>query len=104
MNVLGKVLGFMPKPSFNNEASLKRDFEDFARKMRCEWYFQDDTTKSFSQLPFPKINLVGIPLRGTLHLISKPEGDIFSVLLGNTAANLWNYTLNSLKGNNKYVS
>ena len=104
MNVLGKVLGFMPKPSFNNGASLKRDFEDFARKMRCEWYFQDDTTKSFSQRPFPKINLVGIPLRGILHLISKPEGDIFSVLLGNTAANLWNYTLHSLKGNNKYVS
>ena len=101
---MGKVLGFMPKPSFNTEAGLKRDFEDFARKMRCESYFKNYITKSFSQLHSSKISLVGTPLRGILHLISKLEGDIFSVFPGNTEPDLWNYTLHSLKGNNKFLS
>ena len=51
INVLGKGLGFTSAPSFINESDLKRDFEDFARKMRCKWYFRNDITENFSQLP-----------------------------------------------------
>ena len=31
--------------------SSQRDFEDLARKTRCNWYFQNDKTESFSQIP-----------------------------------------------------
>ena len=50
-NALIKGLGFTPTPSFINVADLKGDLEDFARKARCKWYFQNDITESFSQLP-----------------------------------------------------
>ena len=51
VNALIKGLGFTPTPSFINDADLKGDLEDFARKARCKWYFQNDITESFSQLP-----------------------------------------------------
>ena len=35
IKVLEKGIGFSPTPSFINEADLQRDFDDFARKMRC---------------------------------------------------------------------
>ena len=50
-NVLSKGLGFAPTPSFINESDFKRDFEDFARKIRCKWYFRNGLTESFSQIP-----------------------------------------------------
>ena len=34
--VLEERLGFSPKPSFINKADLERDFDDFARKLRCK--------------------------------------------------------------------
>ena len=34
ISVLGKGLGFSPTPTFINEADLRRDFADFARKMK----------------------------------------------------------------------
>ena len=33
ISVLGKGLGFSPIPTFRNEADLRRDFAEFARKM-----------------------------------------------------------------------
>ena len=43
IKVLEKGLGFSPTPSFINEADLQRDFDDFARKMRCKWYFRNES-------------------------------------------------------------
>ena len=51
INVLGKGLGFTPTPLFINESDLKRDFKDFAEKMRCKWYLRNNVTESFTQLP-----------------------------------------------------
>ena len=42
INVLEKGLGFSPTPSFINEADLRRDFNEFSRKMRCKWYFRNE--------------------------------------------------------------
>ena len=33
--VLERGLGFVPTPNLINEADLRRDLEDFSRKMRC---------------------------------------------------------------------
>ena len=46
INVLEKGLGFSPTPSFINEADLRRDFNEFSRKMRCKWYFRNETQGS----------------------------------------------------------
>ena len=43
IKVLEKGLGFSSTPSFINEADLQRDFDDFARKMRCKWYFMNES-------------------------------------------------------------
>ena len=88
-------LGFTPPPSFINESDLKRDFEDFARKIRCKWYFRNDVTESFSQLPAFRNKSNWNPPKGhsTLEMfLSQLEGDIFSVLPGNTSS--YNLTKN----------
>ena len=41
--VLEKGLGFSPTSSFINEADLQRDFDDFARKVKCKWYFRNES-------------------------------------------------------------
>ena len=46
INVLEKGLGFSPTPSFINETDLRRDFKEFSRKMRCQWYFRNKTQSS----------------------------------------------------------
>ena len=49
--VLSKGLSFVPTPSTINEVELRNDFEEFARKMRCKWYFRDDVSNDFSNVP-----------------------------------------------------
>ena len=34
-----------------NEADLRRDFNEFGRKMRCKWYFRDKPSNDFSKIP-----------------------------------------------------
>ena len=83
------VLGFIPTPSFINKSDLKRDFEDFAQKMRCKWYFKNDVTEIFSQLPAfqNKCNWNPPKEQPALEIfLSQIEGDIFSVLPGNTSS------------------
>ena len=46
INMLEKGLGFPATPSFINEAELRKDFNEFSRKMRCKWYFRNKTQSS----------------------------------------------------------
>ena len=57
---LEKGLGFSPTPSFINEEDLQRDFDDFARKMRCKWYFRNENIYLLKFLHI-SLNLHGIP-------------------------------------------
>ena len=50
ITVLGKGLGFSPKPTFINEADLRLDFADFARKMRCKRFFRNEPMEDFSEI------------------------------------------------------
>ena len=59
--VLEKGLGFSPTPSFINEADLQRDFDDFARKMRCKWYFRNEVNIYLLKFLHVSLNLHGIP-------------------------------------------
>ena len=50
ISVLGKILGFSPTPTFINEADLRRDLANFARKMRFKWFFCNEPMEDFSEI------------------------------------------------------
>ena len=64
INVLGKRWRYTPSPLFINESDVKRNFENFVRKMLCKWYLRNDVTGSYQSF---ETNLTGILLRDTLH-------------------------------------
>ena len=64
INFLGKRWRYTPSPLFINESDVKRNFEDFVRKMLCKWYLRNDVTGSYQLF---ETNLTGILLKDTLH-------------------------------------
>ena len=85
--VLEKGLGFSPTPSFINEADLQRDFDDFARKMRCKWYFRNESQYIPSQVSTCKLKSKWNPPKGSPAFelfLNKVKEDIFSVLPGHS--------------------
>ena len=40
------ALGFAPTPTKLNEIDLRVDFNEFARKMRCKWFFRKEPTEN----------------------------------------------------------
>ena len=61
IKVLEKGLGFSPTPSFINEADLQRDFDDFARKMRCKCILGMKVKIYLLKFLHISLNLHGIP-------------------------------------------
>ena len=51
IGVLERGLGFVPTPNLINEENLRRDFDDFSRRMRCKWYFRNEISANFSEVP-----------------------------------------------------
>ena len=51
IRVLEKELDFVPIQRKVNEPELRRDFEEFCRKMRIKWNFRNDLSEDFSQIP-----------------------------------------------------
>ena len=52
IKILEKGLHYAPIQNKTNEPELRRNFEDFARRMRHKWYFRNETTPSFSERHF----------------------------------------------------
>ena len=50
IRVLEKGLDFAPIQRKVNEPELRRDFEEFCRKMRIKWHFRNDLSEDFSQI------------------------------------------------------
>ena len=51
INVLEKGLEFVPTANMINEADMRREFDTFRRKTRYKWYFRDEPSKDFSEIP-----------------------------------------------------
>ena len=51
IKVLEKGLGFAPTPHITNEEDLRKDFGEFSGKVRCRWYFRDEPSPDFSEVP-----------------------------------------------------
>ena len=47
IQVLEKWLDFSPVQRFLNEPEVWKDFEEFARRMRVKWYFQNESSEDF---------------------------------------------------------
>ena len=85
IGVLERGLGFVPTPNLINEENLRRDFDDFSRKMRCKWYFRNEPSDNFSEVPAFKPKSLWKPPVGhpcVELFLSKLEGELFSFLPG----------------------
>ena len=49
IHVLQKGLDFAPTPTKITETDLRADFNEFARKMSCKWFFRNKSTENFSE-------------------------------------------------------
>ena len=80
-----KGLGFVPTPNMINEVDLRRDFNEFSRKMRCKWYFRDGSLNDFSEILAFKPNSTWKPPVGDSSVelfLRKIEHELFSFLSG----------------------
>ena len=80
-----KGLRIVPTLNMINEGDLRRDFNKFNRKMRCKWYFRDEPSNNFSEIPAFRPKSTGKPPAGDLCVelfLSKMEQELFSFLLG----------------------
>ena len=51
IKVLEKGLDFALFPRKVDELELRRDFEEFCRRMRIRWYFRNEISENFSEVP-----------------------------------------------------
>ena len=89
IKVFEKGLGFVPTPNIINKEDLRRDFGEFSRKMRCKWYFRDEPSPNFSDVPAfrPKSNWKPPPGHPCVELfLSKLESELFSFSPGKPQA------------------
>ena len=72
VKVLKKRLDFTPIQKSVNEPELRKDFEDFCRRMHIRWNFRDQPSEDFSDKPafFPKSNWKPPPGHPCLELFS----------------------------------
>ena len=85
IGVLEKDLGFVLTPNLINEENLRRDFDDFSRKVRRKWYFRNELSDNFSEAPAFKLKSLWKPPadhRCVESILSKLERELFSYLPG----------------------
>ena len=51
INILEKGLGFAPIQNKINQPELRKDFEEFCRRLRIKWYFRNDISENFTEKP-----------------------------------------------------
>ena len=84
IQVLEKGLDFSPVQRSFNEPELRKDFEEFAGKMRIKWNFRNEPSEHFSDTPAfrPKSSWKPPPAHPGLELfLSRIEKDIFENLV-----------------------
>ena len=64
---------------------MRRDFNEFSRKMRCKWYFRDEPSEEFSEIPAFRPKSTWKPPAGDPCVelfLSKMKHELFSFLPG----------------------
>ena len=64
IKVLEKGLDFAPVQRTLNEPELRKDFEEFCRRMRCKWHFRNEVSELFSEIPAFRPKSSWLPPKG----------------------------------------
>ena len=110
IQVLEKGLDFAPIQRSINEPELRKDFEDFSRRMRIRWNFRDQLSEDFSDKSAfrPKSNWKPPPGHPDLELfLSQLEKEIFNGLLNDfisLPSNMYKEEWEALRGLADYRS
>ena len=81
ISVLEKGLDYAPILNKINEPELRTDFEEFCRRMRLKWYFRNEPTSNFSEVPAFRTKSTWNPPKGHPNLevfLSEVEKELFS--------------------------
>ena len=81
IKVLEKGLDFAPVQRTLNEPKLRKDFEEFCRRMRCKWHFRNEVSGTFSEIPAfrPKSNWSPPKGHASLEIfLSQMEKELFT--------------------------
>ena len=64
-----------------NEPELRKDFEEFCRRMRCKWHFHNEVSETFSEIPAFRPKSSWLPPKGHASLeifLSQLEKELFT--------------------------
>ena len=79
---LEKGLNFAPIQNKINKPELQTDFNEFCGRMRRKWYFKDEPTKEFSNIPARSPKSSWTPRNGHPNLevyLSQTENEVFKI-------------------------
>ena len=82
IKVLEKGLEFAPFQRKVNEPELRRDFQEFCRRMRIKWHFRNEISEDFSEVPAFSPKSSWNPPQGHPNLevyLSQVENELFSI-------------------------
>ena len=83
IKVLEKGLDFAPIQRKVNEPELRQDFENFCRRMKIKWHFQNEPSDNFSEKPtFSPKSSWKPPLRHPNFevFLSQVENELFEII------------------------
>ena len=83
IKVLEKELDYVPIQNKINEPELRNDFNEFCRRMRLKWYFRNEVTPNFSEVPAFRPKSSWNPPKGHPNLevfLSEVEKELFTVV------------------------
>ena len=82
IKVLEKGLDYAPIQNKVNRSELKQHFDEFSRKIRLKWYFQNEVTEDFSKTPSFKSKSSWKPPQGNSILelfLTQIERELFEI-------------------------
>jgi hypothetical protein len=80
IRVLSKGLQFLPTSFKIDEVDLRKDFNEFSRRMRNKWHLRDNATADFSEIPAFRPKSTWTPPKGCPSLelfLSQIEKELF---------------------------
>ena len=83
IKILEKGLDFAPIQRKINEPELRKDFEEFCRRMRIKWHFRNEPTLDFSNIPAFAPKSAWKPPKGHPNLeilLCQVESDLFKAI------------------------
>ena len=67
INILEKGLDYAPIQSKINEPELRNDFNEFCKRIRLKWYFRNEVTPNFGEVPAFRLKSSWNPPKGHLN-------------------------------------